>query len=85
MKSNLMPGSHGGKGPMRQWSAPSYDASSGRSVSSVDEQGARVHVTNNNHALAMRKFLMRSNLWTANVCRARRSKLDQSGDANGHD
>jgi len=35
--------------PMRQWSAPSYDPATGRSVSSVDEQGARNHVWANNH------------------------------------
>jgi hypothetical protein len=43
------PGSSGGKGPMRQWSAPSYSPDDGRSVSSVDEQGSREHVWQNNH------------------------------------
>ena len=51
MKSNRGPGSStGGRGPLRQWSAPSYDPTDGRSVSSVDEQGSREHVFANNHA-----------------------------------
>ena len=43
-------GSHGAKGPMRQWAAPSYDPDTGRAVSSVDEQGSRDHIWQNNHA-----------------------------------
>jgi hypothetical protein len=41
---------------LRQWSAPSYDANTGRSVSSVDEQGSREHVWQNNHATGNAQF-----------------------------
>lgn len=47
------PGDTGSAGrknvPLRQWSAPSYDASTGRSVSSISEQGGE-HVLYGNYA-----------------------------------
>jgi len=38
---NSTPGSSGGKGPMRQWTAPSYDPTTGRASSSLspDQSG----------------------------------------------
>jgi hypothetical protein len=42
--------SSGRNEPLRQWAAPSYDPTSGRSVSSIDPQGSREHVFANNHA-----------------------------------
>jgi hypothetical protein len=35
---------------MRQGASNSYDPQTGRSMSSVDEEDSRSHVTNNNHA-----------------------------------
>ena len=43
-------GSSGGKGHMRQWASPSYDPTSGRSASSVDEQHSKEHIWADNHA-----------------------------------
>ena len=41
---------------LRQWASPSYDSDTGRSVSSVDEQGSREHVFQNNRATGNRQL-----------------------------
>jgi hypothetical protein len=41
---------------LRQWASPSYDPTTGRAVSSVDPQGSREHVWENNRATGNAQF-----------------------------